>query len=165
MGLFDVIIMAARVAQFVFAVIVLGTASYVASLWANGGITDAFGNSFDFHFVPSQIAFMIFVSLWSILVVLWQVLTPRFAQGLAHRFVILGLDALTMLFWFAGFIALAVATGAFIGVTLSWYQTQQACVAFGAFSWIAFLITTVLSAIDVFRGRGAKHNPELNNAA
>ena len=77
---------------------------------------------------------MIFVAVWSLLVVAWQVLTPRFAQNLAHRFVILGLDALTMLFWFAGFIALAVATGAFT-IQLPWYNTQQACVAFGAFSW------------------------------
>ena len=87
-----------------------------------------------YYGTPSQIAFLIFVAVWSILVVLWQVLTPRFAQNLAHRFVILGLDAVTMLFWFAGFIALAVVTPAVNGLS-SGYSAQQAAVAFGAFAW------------------------------
>ena len=66
---------------------------------------------------------------------LWQVLTPRYAQRLAHRFVILGLDALTMLFWFAGWIALAAAIGAYEGPAPSSYKTMQATVAFAAFAW------------------------------
>jgi len=51
---------------------------------------------------------MIFVAVWTILVVLYTALTPKVMPKLSHVFAILALDALTMLFWFAAFIALAV---------------------------------------------------------
>jgi hypothetical protein len=86
--------------------------------------------------VPSQISFLIFVSIWSLLVVGWQILTPRYAEKLAHKFVILALDAVTAIFWFAGFIALSVATPALPEFYVySDYRTQQAACAFGAFAW------------------------------
>ena len=57
---------------------------------------------------PSQDSFLVFVSIWTLLVVLYLGLAPKFFPSLAIPFAILALDALTMLFWFAGFIALAV---------------------------------------------------------
>ena len=51
---------------------------------------------------------MIFVSVWTLLILIYLALAPRFFSAFAHPMAMLGLDALTMLFWFAGFIALAV---------------------------------------------------------
>ncbi|KAI4148893.1 MAG: hypothetical protein LQ340_004891 [Diploschistes diacapsis] len=163
MPFFDILVIACRIAQFVLSVIVLGCTGYLVSIYR----ADIYNLSEDFIYygVPSSLSFLLFVAVWSIIIVAWQILTPRFAERLAHRFVILGLDALTMLFWFAGFIALAVITPPAYGTVHGPYATQQAAVAFGAFAWLAFLVTTILSAIDIFRGHGGKHNPELQNAA
>ena len=97
---------------------------------------------------------MIFVAVWTIIVVLYLALTPKFMPSLAHVFAILALNALTMLFWFAGFIALAVFhhqledSGYFVGdiygdiadfgfcSALPTYCKQiEAATVFGAFEW------------------------------
>ena len=82
----------------------------------------------------------------SLVVVAYQVIVPRFAEKLAHKFVILAIDALTMLFWFAGFIALAVDVRFVTGPTTDWYKAAQATVAFAAFSWYEL----------IFRNNGTK---------
>ena len=51
---------------------------------------------------------MVFVAVWTILILLYLSLAPRLMASVAHPIPMLALDALTMLFWFAGFIALAV---------------------------------------------------------
>ncbi len=67
---------------------------------------------------PSQDSFMVFVSVWTLLILIYLALAPRFFSAFAHPMAMLGLDALTMLFWFAGFIALAVLHHQFEGVYL-----------------------------------------------
>ena len=111
---------------------------------------DGFGDCVYFA-APSNLSFLVFAAVWSIIIVLWQVLTPRYAERLAHRFVILGLDAITMIFWFAGFIALAVYTPALpAGYTYSSYSTQQACVAFAAFAWYVLHLLPYLQTHPAF---------------
>lgn len=51
---------------------------------------------------------MVFVSVWTLLILIYLALAPRFFSAFAHPMAMLALDVLTMLFWFAGFIALAV---------------------------------------------------------
>ena len=83
------------------------------------------------------------------LVLLYLALAPRFMPKIAHPLAILGLDALTMLFWFAGFIALAVFHHDLeIDIEFDgWFATRgcsdlfdicptvEAAVVFGAFEW------------------------------
>ena len=87
---------------------------------------------------PSQVNFLIFCSIWSILAVAFLILAPRYdtqARHIGHKFAILAVDAVTAIFWFAGFVALAV----FIGVPVCGNDhvcgSLQASVAFGAFLW------------------------------
>src|SRR2546421_11464030 len=87
---------------------------------------------------PSQVNFLIFCAVWSILAVAFLILSPRYdtrARHVGHKFAILAVDAVTAIFWFAGFIALAV----FIGVPDCGNNhvcgALQARVAFGAFLW------------------------------
>lgn len=132
---------------------------------------------------------MLFTSIWTIFPALtYLALAPRFLPLSANNKIIhLVMDAITALFWFAGFIALA-----------AWYGSDNYCIerfcgvvvatcVFGAFEWyvvrrrcglqkncdlltvvflyrLLFTATTVLSALDWNRTRGntsaAKTAPE-----
>lgn len=51
---------------------------------------------------------MLFTAIWTLLILIYLALAPRFFSAFAHPMAMLALDALTMIFWFAAFIALAV---------------------------------------------------------
>ena len=89
---------------------------------------------------------MVFVAVWTLLVLIYLGLAPKFFSRFAHVHAILALDALTMLFWFAGFIALAVLYHDIVDVANFEYFTgcgalgdycgvSEAAVVFGAFEW------------------------------
>ena len=94
---------------------------------------------------------MVFNAVWTILVLIYLGLAPRFFSRYAHVHAITALDALTMLFWFAGFIALAVlyhdivsvANFEFLsgcGVLGDYCGVSEAAVVFGAFEWYVLSI-------------------------
>lgn len=85
--------------------------------------------------VPAQIDFILFCAVWSILIVIVLALVSIWVASVSHPIVVTVLDGLTMIFWFAGAIALAVITGAATGPLPSSYRTLQACVAFSFFAW------------------------------
>jgi len=136
----------------VLAIIELGLTAYLASVaqtpWGN--------------FSPSQVNFMIFNSVWSLLVLAYVGLTPLYATRLFHKLASLALEALTMLFWFAGSIALAVLVGPGCGRG-SWCGSAQAAIAFGFFLWIIFVVLVVLDALEAMRSRG--HNTHAHKPA
>jgi len=78
---------------------------------------------------------MIFNSVWTLLAVAYLVIAPLKFPDAAHKFAILGVEALTMIFWFAGWIALAVLLGE-IGIQ-GWTvgRVSAAGTAFGAIEW------------------------------
>ena len=85
---------------------------------------------------PGQINFLLFDSVWTILALIYLILVPwRFSDTIAHhKFAILAVEALTALFWFAGFIALAVflSDRVCFGSVCS---AAKAAAVFGAFEW------------------------------
>ena len=88
---------------------------------------------------PSQVNFMIFCAVWSILAVAFLILSPRYdtqARHIGHKFTVLAVDAVTAIFWFAGFIALAVLIGVPNCGTDHVCGSLQASVVFGAFLWL-----------------------------
>jgi hypothetical protein len=120
------VVLALRIIQLIFAIIVLGLEAYVAHWW----------NTYYHSGSPSQINFLIFCSIWTLLALTYLIVVPlRFADTIAHhKFAILGVEALTMLFWFAGFVALAV----FLSGRVCYGQVcncAKAGAAFGAFEW------------------------------
>jgi len=64
-------------------------------------------------FSPAEINFLLFSSVWSLLSIAYLTLVPLFLSHsvVNHKFGVLGAEVLTMIFWFAGFIALAVFLG------------------------------------------------------
>ena len=164
-----------RVVQFVFTVIVLGLTAHVSNLS---------------YYTPSEVNFLLFTSIWTLLILIYLIVTELKFQQYAHKFVVLGVEFLTMLFWFSGFIALAVwlsdvgcsdtrASGAKV------CQELNAATAFGAFNWfvariapdirrltwvcrVLFAITTAMATIHVLRSRGSSDTrpaPEMHATA
>ncbi|EHK96172.1 hypothetical protein M7I_8129 [Glarea lozoyensis 74030] len=89
-----------RVTQLIFAIISLGLTAYVVHLWAplNYYPWDR----------PSQPSFLLFCAIWTLLALTYLILTPLRFPRFAHKYAILAVDAVTMIFWFAGFVAFAV---------------------------------------------------------
>jgi len=151
------IVLPLRIAQAILAIIVLGLTGYVANWWSN----------YWHALSPSQINFLLFCAVWSVLVLLYLIIVPwRFSNTVAHhKFAILAAEAVTMLFWFAGFIALAVflSDRVCFGHVCS---AAKAAAVFGAFEWLLFAATTAMAILHVFRTRGrtddGKANKNLN---
>lgn len=71
-------------------------------------LKDRFTNGDEFFDTPGELHYLIFVAVWTLLVLAFLMLAPKLLPSIASNIVILALEFLTMLFWFAGFIALAI---------------------------------------------------------
>jgi len=80
---------------------------------------------------------MLFCSVWTLLVVAYLVITPSRYPRAAHKFAILGVEAVTMIFWFAAFIAVAALWGDWFGGSGRGtpYGTGVAAIVLSAFLW------------------------------
>lgn len=89
-----------------------------------------------FVYSPSQINFLIFCGVWTaFLVVPYLTLAPRFYPAAVHKFAVLAVEAITMIFWFAGFIAGAVFVTDFAFCNGRPCSSARASVVFAAFQW------------------------------
>ena len=140
----ELITLIVRAVQFVFAIIVLGLTGHSTLPYQplSGTVTNMPPSVASYGDTPSQDSFMVFTAIWTMLVLIYLALSPRFFPKIAHPYAILGLDALTMLFWFAGFIALAVFEHDFsynVGFYTfgcgSFCGEFKAAAVFGAFEW------------------------------
>ena len=113
-----------RVLQALFAIIVLGCSAWIVSLYDVPGAR-----------APSSISFLLFTSIWTLLALIYLIVAPSRFPQYAHKFGILGVEAVTMLFWFAGFIAAAVWIDNWGSCFGRGCRTAQAAVVFGAFEW------------------------------
>ncbi|KAG9521029.1 hypothetical protein KCU71_g18246, partial [Aureobasidium melanogenum] len=132
-----------RIAQVLIALIVLGTSAYVTSSFHNGS--------------PSSINFLVFSSVWTLLALIYLSLTSWKLERFAHPWIICGVESLTMLFWFAGFIAAAVYLSDLITCAGKACSSAKAATVFAAFEWVLFAVTTALAVMAVLgRGRPTK---------
>lgn len=86
----------------------------------------------------SEVNFLIFVSVWTGLVTIYLGVTQFKFPHLAPAIAVLALDALTMLFWFSGFIALAVYHSNLGDCRGRVCDDLVAAIVFGAFEWYVF---------------------------
>lgn len=130
------IVLGLRGVQVLFSIIVLGLTAYLvdAYLWT-----------------PASVSFMLFTSIWTLLAVAYLVLSPTRFPKAAHKYAILGVEALTMLFWFAAFVAVAARWGDswWAGRRGTFYGSGVAAIVFSAFTWLTFVATTALAALHV----------------
>ncbi|KAL2802881.1 marvel domain-containing protein [Aspergillus granulosus] len=135
-----------RAVQAVFAIIVLGLAGHAVDVY-NGTRWRYWVDGL------SEVNFMVFNGVWTFFIVVpYFIVAPIFVPALAHRYALPAVDGVTMIFWFAGFIALAVYVGDLDDCSEhSVCQGLQAAAAFGAFNWVLFLATTVLNTLAALR--------------
>ncbi|RDL41715.1 Uncharacterized protein BP5553_01694 [Venustampulla echinocandica] len=155
MAIFEVLMLPFRIAQGVLSIIILGLTAYVINSW----------NGILWWESPSQVNFLLFCSLWTLLALVYLVLAPMRFQAAAHKYAILAAEAVTMIFWFAGFIALAVLLGDIrCGRWGGVCRASQAATVFGAFEWLLFTATTVAAALHAFglgSSRTKQHDPAI----
>ncbi|MCJ1477344.1 hypothetical protein MMC13_006015 [Lambiella insularis] len=132
-----------RAAHFVFSVIIIGLTGYVAHWYiVRAGIAS-----------PSQLNILVFSALWTLLTVPYLTIGPVYFPRITHKYAILAVDALTMIFWFAGFLALAVFISALSLCTGSVCYSARAATAFASLNWAISVATTSLAAMHVWRTR------------
>lgn len=137
------IILGLRGVQVLFSIIVLGLSAYLVD---------------HYWWSPHSVNFMLFTSIWTFFAVAYLTLAPTRFPRAAHKFAIAGVEFLTMLFWFAAFVAVAARWGsAAWGVAGhgTFYSCGVAAIVFSAFLWLTFVVTTALAALHI-RG-GATH--------
>ncbi|OAQ74360.2 membrane-associating domain-containing protein [Pochonia chlamydosporia 170] len=97
-----------------------------------------------------SVNFLLAASIISILSILYLELAPRFAGRLGHPYAYLGVEGMNTVFYFAGFIALAVYVGnlTFCTGRICSAARADAVIAAGAFcAWIASTILTAKQMI------------------
>lgn len=131
-----------RIAQGVFAVVVLGLSGYVAH-WYNVDTLTA---------SPAQINFLIFVPIFTFLSVAYLEITPRFMAKASHPYAHFAFEIVNMLFYFAGFVALATFLGSLIFCRGSVCAAARADAVFAAFSWLLWTGSSAILALEIFKG-------------
>ncbi|KAK4102587.1 hypothetical protein N658DRAFT_393630, partial [Parathielavia hyrcaniae] len=132
-----------RGAQGVFALLVLILSGFVAH-WYNSKTTLS---------SPTQINYLIFTAIWSILSLASIESLPRMFPRTSKPYLALPFDAATTLFSFAGFVALAVFLQGLLFCHGAPCHAAQADVAFAAFSFATWAASTALTAIEMVRAR------------
>lgn len=83
-----------------------------------------------------SVNFMLFTSVWTLLVVIYLAVTPTRFPQLAHKYVVLALEAITMIFWFASWVAVATLWGdADCGSSGGACGAGTAAIVFSAIEW------------------------------
>ncbi|KAI5800295.1 membrane-associating domain-containing protein [Peziza echinospora] len=127
-----------RIVQGVLALITLGLAADVVS----------FHNSHGFQ-SPSESNFLVWCSVWTFLALLYLGLAPLFAPNLTNKWGILGVEVLSVIFWFAGWAAQAAYLASVTVCYGTVCGTARASIAFALFSWIAWCITLYMVIVAI----------------
>ncbi|KAK3291847.1 membrane-associating domain-containing protein [Chaetomium fimeti] len=125
-----------------FAVIELGLTAYVVT------------PKYYYYFLPAVVSFMLFNSIWSLLVLAYLFVTPIYFPRIFHGVVALALEWITMIFWFGGSVGLAAHFGTPRCEGNTYCGSAQAAIAFGFFLWVLFAFLVFVDTMAFLRGRG-----------
>lgn len=84
---------------------------------------------------PGQVNILIFDGLWTFLISIYLIVSPVYFPRLSHKYAVLALDAVTALFWFAGFLALGVFLSKLGMCAGGVCHSARAGVVFASFLW------------------------------
>jgi len=145
-----------RAAQGFIALLVLCLSAFVVHDWAPTSY---------YTWSPAEAQFMLFTSIWTVLILVYLVLAPLHFPTAAHKFAILAAEAVTNIFWFAAWVAMASLLGSIFTHGWAAYRVAVAATVFAAIEWILFMITTVMASAHVYHTRGGrysnKHDPNM----
>jgi hypothetical protein len=155
------------------------TLSSTVANWYN---TDTARNS------PAPFNFLIFTGIFTFLSLVYLTIVSRFVPKAHHPFAALvgvtlpispfarelcltvwlqGIEAITMIFYFAGFIALSIFLANLLFCRGSVCNAARADAAFSALGWLVWTASTALTAMDVWKtrrwgGPGVSRLPETS---
>ncbi|KAI5787156.1 membrane-associating domain-containing protein [Geopyxis carbonaria] len=143
------LILPLRIIQTILSFIVLGLSAYCVDVTVR----------FD------AAAFLVFTSVWTFLVLAYLLLTPMFYPDLHNRWAVVGLESITMIFWFAGFVAMANSIDHVIciGTGCRLTSSAKAAAVFGAFQWIAWATSLGLIIHALIQYRKGENADAGNN--
>lgn len=141
-----------RAVQAVLSIVVLGLMAYVSSWWATHWRQSS----------PIEINYLIFAPAWSLLVLAPLILTSlskfaHVAEKGAVKWALLGVEAMTMLFWLSGFVALGVFLSGRICFGMV-CDVARASTAISAISWVVWSVTFSFGVIALLKERKAVAN-------
>jgi len=140
-----------RIVQFITSVIVLALSAYVAHWYNHDTLTAS----------PTQVNFLVFVPAFSLLSMIYLELSQRVFTKTSHPIAHFVVQLLNTLFYFAGFVALAVFLSKLLFCRGTVCVAARADAAFAAFSWVIWTITTVSLALEVFGRRATSSSTGL----
>lgn len=121
-----------RIVQGILALIVVGTAGYVVNYYREAPTPRK---------APSEVNFLIWNFVWTVLALLYLGLAPTYVPNLYHKWAVVGAEGLSVLFWFCGWVAMA----AWLGNATVCFGTVCGCaraaVVFAMFEWIAWCLS------------------------
>jgi hypothetical protein len=101
---------------------------------------------------PSILSFMLFNSVWTLLLLAYLFLAPLYFARFFHGVAALALEWITMIFWFAGSIALAAYWGSPKCFGNTYCGSTEAAIAFGFFIWALFAFFVFIHTVAFVRG-------------
>ncbi|KAK4236748.1 membrane-associating domain-containing protein [Achaetomium macrosporum] len=115
-------------------------------------VQSEFGNFYAYHDVPDAWGFLMFCAGWTVLTVNFHLLAGiSFADRALVGYIRVAVEAVAVLSWLAGFIAVAVEIGTdTCSAGNNSCGTLIAATIFGVFEWLLFMATAALTAMLVF---------------
>ncbi len=106
-----------------------------------------FGSYYDYYGVPNAWGFLLFCAAWTCLGVIFLLVAGVIFAGHALiGYIRVAVEAVALLSWLAGFIAVAVNIGSSTCPTEeNGCGSLKAAVVLGALEWLLFVVTTVQS--------------------
>lgn len=111
-----------------------------------------FGNFYDYYGVPDAWCFLMFCAAWTVLIVIFHFIAGiSFADRALIGYTRVAVEAVAVLSWLAGFIAVAVQISTDIcSAGRNSCGSLKAATVFGAFEWLLFIVTAALTVMLVF---------------
>ncbi|KAK3345286.1 hypothetical protein B0H65DRAFT_574149 [Neurospora tetraspora] len=138
------ILLPIRVFQATFSIVIIGLSGFVAH-WYNTNTA---------YLPPSQISFLLFCGVYSLLSALYLGLISKLFPKTSNPYAVLSLEITNLLFWFAGFISLSVFLSKLLFCRGSVCGAARADVGIAACLSISWIVTVALLARDAIRSGG-----------
>lgn len=110
-----------------------------------------FGDFYDYYGVPDAWGFLIFCAGWTVLIVIFHLIVGIcFADCALIGYTRVAVEAVAVLSWLAGFIAVAIQISTYTCSAGNSCGPLMAATVFGALEWLLFMVTAALTVMLIF---------------
>ncbi|KAL6901373.1 hypothetical protein GGI43DRAFT_383702 [Trichoderma evansii] len=138
------LIICVRASQGILAAASIALAAYVVNWHLRGSHLSA----------PPSIDFLLFCPIFTLASIIYIELTPRFAPKAIRPIISLGIEAINCIFYFSGFIAVAICLGDLAFCTGSVCMSGRGAAVLAAVQFSLWMFSAILAAKEIFKGGG-----------